>query len=363
MIREALLALLAAWLKRRGADATAREALARIDAQAMVGFARRHGVAGVALEAATQLGLARENLAAFRNAARAEAARSLRLEPALAELGACSKQNGIRAVLVKGLALDGGAYPHPGLRPAADLDLLIDARERGAWDELLSTLDYEKFPHVDRTWRRPDGATVDLHEKSADLVGVIDVPDELSPVHLDIAGIFDRAIEIAGLALPIPCTEDHLIISAAHGLGVHLCERLMWLLDVVVLVDRADRARLLGLARPTGAGRLLFGSLELARSLGLLEPPAELLDELRPASRGRLERKLLRRLTAGPLPDRSEFLLALAMPAPSGYKRELLKRALLPSSRTVSYGKTAAGQGTAAHFARAARLAWLATFG
>jgi Uncharacterised nucleotidyltransferase len=363
MSRKALLALLAVWLQRPGVHATARKALATTDAQALAGFARRHGVAAVTLKAATQLELGEEQLAALRNAARAEAARSLRLEPALEELGAQSKQRGIRAVLVKGLALDRGVYPNPGLRPAADLDLLIDAQQRDAWEQLFALLGYEKFPHVDRTWRRPDGATLDLHEKSSDLVGVIDVPDHMSPVRLDLAGIFERAVEVEGLALPAPCAEDHIILCAAHGLGVHVYERLMWLLDVVVLLGKSEPAQLVKLARAAGAGRLLFDSLELALELGLLEPDVAFLDELRPANRGRLEKKLLRRLAAGPLPDRSEFLLALAMPAPSGYKRELIKRALLPSGRTVSHGKTAAGSGTAAHFARAARLAWLATFG
>ena len=182
-------------------------------------------------------------------------------------------------------------------------------------------------------------------------------------LYLLLAGIFERAVEVEGLALPAPCAEDHVILCAAHGLGVHVYERLMWLLDVVVLLERSDPARVVKLACTAGAGRLLFDSLELARELGLLEPTAAFLEKLRHASRGRLEKKLLRRLAAGALPDRSEFLLALAMPAPSGYKRALIKRALLPSGRTVSYGKTAAGSGTAAHFARAARLAWLATFG
>jgi hypothetical protein len=360
MSRDALLALTAAWLERPGAAERARGALRDAGAEKTAAAAGQQGLACVALEACARLDLPEEILAPVRAAARAGAARALALEPALDELGDCSRRRGLRAALVKGPALDRGAYPHPGLRPASDLDVIVRGADLPAWGELLEALGYEKFPHVDRTWRREDGATVDLHASSPDLVGVIDVPEELSPVRLDVAGLLDRAAEVEGLALPVPAAEDHLVICAAHGLGVHAFEKLVWLLDVVVLLAGCDHQRAAEAARSTGADRLLFHSLELAAALGLLQAPAGLTNQLRPRRQGRLERKLLARLARAPLPDRAEFLLALAMPAPRGYKRTLLRRAILPSGRTVSPEGRGVGRGIAGHVGRALRLVWLA---
>ncbi len=363
MNRDLALAAARAWLDRPGALDRAGRAFAALAPGQIVDRVRTHGVAAISLEISERLELPEAKIVGLKEAARGEAARALLLEPALAELGSEAQKKGLPAVLVKGLALDHGAYPHPGLRPASDLDLIIRAEDHAGWSELLVALRYEHYLDVDRTWRRNDEATIDLHTSSSDLVGVINIPDELSPVRLDLPGILERASTIPSLPVQIPSPEDHMTISATHGLGVHLYERLMWLVDVAVLLAKCDADRLTDLARASGADRLLFHSLKMCRDLDLAEVSGKLLSGLRPARRGFIEKKLMRRLLAGSLPDRSEFLLALCLPAPKGYKRELLRRGLLPSRRTVNYGKTGAGRGTLAHFGRALRLAWLATLG
>lgn len=353
MTREALIALAAAWLERPAAAGKAREALAKTPPAELARAARAQGMAAVALESADKLDVPEEKLAPLREAARAEVARSLVLEAALAELAGKSREKGLAAVLVKGVALDHTAYPHPGLRPAADLDLLVNGEELAGWAELLTSLGYHKFEQVDRTWRRGEREVVDLHASSSDLVGVVDVPEGLSPVRLELPAIFDRAAQVEGLPLPAPGTEDQLLLAAAHGLGVHVFEKLVWLLDIAVLLGRGpDPARLAEDARRTGADRLLFHSLVLAGRLDLADPPDALLDPLRPEKLGRLERNLVERLAREQLPDRTEFLLALALPASGGYKRAILRRALLPRPRTLKARNTSRLRGIFRHAAR-----------
>jgi len=362
--REALIALAAAWLKRPAAAGKAREVLEKTPPAELARAARAHGLAAVALESAGRLDAAEEKLAPLREAARAEAARSLVLEAALAELAGKSREKGLAAVLVKGAALDHTAYPHPGLRPAADIDLLVKGQELAGWGELLAALGYRKFERVDRTWRRGEREIVDLHASSSDLAGVVDVPEELSPVRLDLGAIFERATRVEGLPLPAPGTGDQLLLAAAHGLGVHVFEKLVWLLDIAVLLGREpDPARLTEDARRSGAGRLLFHSLVLAGRLNLADPPGALLDPLRPERLGRLERNLLERLAREQLPDRAEFLLALALPASGGYKRALLRRALLPRARTLAARNISPLRGIFRHAARLWSMARLAAFG
>ncbi len=356
--------LAAAWLRRPGAPERARGALKTLPPGDLTAALRNAGIACISLEAAGELDLDEERLAALREAARGEAARALALEPALEEIGERSREKGLEALLVKGLALDRGAYPHPGLRLASDLDILVRAADLPAWGELLAALGYGKFPDVDRTWRRAGRECVDLHASSSDLVGVVDVPEELSPVRLDLAGIFSRAAQVPGLALPAPGIEDHLVISAAHGLNVHLFSRMIWLLDVVVLLGRVEGpSSLTELARSSGAHRALYHSLKLAAGAGLLEPDGELLDGLRPRSIGRREARLLARLAASGLPPRAEFLLAMVSPAPRGYKRTLMRRALMPRRRALGSHGARGMRGGLRHLGRLLSLGRLLVTG
>lgn len=364
MSRAALLELAAAWLGRPDSAGKARAALERTPPEELARAARAQGLAAVVLESAGRLDFPEAKLAPLREAARSEVARSLVLETALAELAERSREKGLAALLLKGLALDHTAYPHPGLRPAADIDLLVRAEELAGWGELLAALGYGEFERVDRTWRRGAREVVDLHASSSDLAGVVDVPEELSPVRLDVAAIFARAAEAEGLPLAVPCTEDQLLLAAAHGLGVHVFEKLVWLLDVAVLLGaKPDVGRLVEEARRTGADRLLFHCLVLAGRLDLAEAPPALLDGLRPARLGRLERKLVERLVRKALPDRAEFLLALALPAPRGYKRTILRRALLPRARTLGQPDAGRLRGLGRHAGRLWSMARLVVFG
>jgi hypothetical protein len=363
MTREALLAAAAACLGRPGAEGRAGRLLGACDTKELAGAARAQGLAAVALDAAESVGLPEEKLAPLREAARAEAARALALEPGLEEIAGAARDKGLEALLVKGLALDRGAYPRPGLRTASDLDLLVRPGELAGWAELLAALGYSRLPAVDRTWRRAEREVVDLHAKSSDLVGVIDVPEELSPVRLDLPGIFARARPVPGLPLAAPGVEDHLVISAAHGLGVHLFEKLVWLLDVAVLHWRAAQREFVAeLALASGAARLVWRSLELAAAAALLDVPGELAHRLRPDRPGRVEAGLCARLARGQvLPDRAEFLLALFLPAPRGYRSAILRRALFPRRRALaSHGAPAGPRGALSHLRKLAELARLA---
>jgi hypothetical protein len=160
----------------------------------------------------------------------------------------------------------------------------------------------------------------------------------MQPVRLDPAAMRARARPLGDLPFPALAVEDELILAACHGFGLHLFERLVWLLDVAVLAGQVgDGARLVETARAAGADRMLFHAAEIARRLELLPEPAEAwLAAVRPARIGRLERRLVERLVRGrQLPERAEFLLAAAMPAPAGFKRALAARAIFPTSKRL----------------------------
>jgi hypothetical protein len=362
--RSALLAICAAWLGRPGAaeraGAVFEDAGRRPDEFSQE--VRGQRLAGIALEVAERLGAPETVCQPLRATVRGDAARALVLESAAAELADAARERGFGAVLFKGSALD-RRYGGRGLRPFGDLDLLVEPGALPAWAECLGALGYRPLRPVDRTWVRGALELVDLHAKSSDLIGVIDVPEELSPVRLDLAGMRARARGEEGLAFPALAIEDELTLAACHGLGVHAFEQLVWLLDVAALAGQiADPGGLVERASSSGADRLLYHALDAAARLGLLDAREDLLGPLRPANLGRLERRLFERLVRAGLPNGAEYLLALALPAPAGYKRTLLTRALLPRRRALAAGGTGGGvvRGALRHARRLVRLGALA---
>lgn len=370
MSRTGLLALSAAWLGRPGAEAPAREALAAAGRSPgdFAREARAHRLAAVALEAAERLGAGDGLLAALRAEARAGTARALALESAAAELAAAAKERGLSAAHLKGPAVD-RSYGGRGLRTYDDLDLLVPAGQLDLWRGCLRDLGYAPANPAGGSWLRGPAETVDLHSGALELYGLIDVPEALRPVRLDPEAMLSRAKPDANLAFPALAAEDELLLAACHGFGLHLYARLVWALDVAVLAAAADPARVEAAAAESGAGRMLFHAADAARRLGLLgEPPGGWLERLRPGRLGRLERLVVGRIVRGDAPERAEFLLALAMPAPAGFRRAMLRRALLPSGRRLRQSAAAVrGRGRLGgalrHFGQLARIGALALWG
>lgn len=237
-------------------------------------------------------------LGELRRFAREALAGHLRLEGELRRALAALDEAGIPVVLLKGAALVEAVYAHQGLRPMADLDLLVPPDDvRRAFD-VVQGLGYEvRGPKVrardDDAWLAslhhhlplvtPSGSVlVELHHRL-----VVDRPD------YDVDGVWARAIPSE--APPphlLPAPEDLFLHVAAHfaldrinrersGLGqladlVRISRR--WDLDWAAIADRA---------RGSGVADRLFLALSSAQLLfGDLAPPP-VLTTLTPASYSR----------------------------------------------------------------------------
>lgn len=368
MSRPALLAACAAWLERPGAAERARAELVKA-AQNPAGFAleaRSHRLSPVMLEVATGLGADEALINALRADVRAGAAAALALESAANELAVAARQQGLRAAILKGPALE-VRYGGRGLRPHDDLDLLVPHEELDGWHDMLGTLGYKPAGAFVHSWKRGALETVDLHSRPLDFYSLLAVPDDLQPVRIEPAGMLARAEPLEGLALPGLSAEDELVYSACHGLGLHVFDRLVWMLDIAVLAGQArDVEKLIAIAGRAGAARLLFHAVTVAIEAGLITETPAWLARVAPAKLGRLERRMVSRLAHKPLPERAEYLLALAMPAPRGFKRAMLRRSFFPTKKrteqSVATGRGRLG-GAWLHARHMARLAWLAAWG
>lgn len=216
--------------------------------------------------------------------ARAVAALDLAHRVATTSVLGALAESGLRPLLLKGAALAYTHYAIPALRPRSDVDLLIADGDRELCAASLSRLGYERVPQLpgryvssEETWRRfgqSGPVNIDLHWRVNN-----------SPV---LASLLDYA-EIDGAALPVPAfgasargpdATHALLLAALHREGSRDApyhhvgwskrggDRLIWLVDFVLLVRRADpiaRGRMRELVRVKGAQPLIAAAADALR--------------------------------------------------------------------------------------------------
>jgi hypothetical protein len=243
---------------------------------------------------------------------------------------------GVPLMLVKGLPLALGAYPHLGLRPMEDLDLVVpDAHAHQAievlttagWSPLPTPLKGSDAPEAERhhPWTRqkrdqadfselyfrirnghgfshPDGSQADLHWY---------VFHEQCDPGIDTA-LWDKAQSLqrwnesptpgVSSLLLMPDPADHLLLVLSHANRWDSTAPVRWVADAVLLLKAAtpfDWQRFVNVAQARGltatAGALLT---YLAQQMEM-EIPAEVLKELSPTA----NKKHNPRATVRSLPD------------------------------------------------------------
>lgn len=143
-----------------------------------------------------------------------------------------------RLALLKGAWSATTLYAHPGLRPMADLDLLVDETSMDAWSASLRELGYEPRDVADHATlfaHRGRGVYVELHHALTSCAGFLGVSTDR---------ILDRSVPMAGYDHPAVRTlaiEDHLLhltLHAAFQHGMRQAAINAW--DVHLLSGRPD---------------------------------------------------------------------------------------------------------------------------
>jgi len=138
---------------------------------------------------------------------------------------------------MKGAALSYLIYPDPNLRACCDIDVLIDPKKIAVADTVLRSLGYKRteIDVFEFTYARAESGVetlIDLHWKLSNL-----------PI---LSGIFDFE-EIYGRSIPISALSpwaralgavDSLINACIHMAQHRTWDRLIWLADVYLLLDR-----------------------------------------------------------------------------------------------------------------------------
>ena len=268
----------------------------------LLGYWLRAGLIAADPEAAALLGL---HLA--HNGLRME-----RMERRAMELAAGFAARGIGHAALKGMDTAFAYFPEPGTRPMADIDLLVDARDRAAAGEVLAGLGYAPGREVPmppaQTWRRPGTPELPrtLRFVHADDPWSVDLQTSLNRRHRAGAPVveLDRVARFEEAAAQ-PLTRRLAPVSLVLHLACHAsCDaRSLTLLRLVelLLVIRHEREagrlgwdELLAMASEAGALGGVYPALNLCERLAIGTIPAEVLTASRRAAPAAVHRVIER---------------------------------------------------------------------
>jgi hypothetical protein len=266
----------------------------------------------------------------------------------LAAILRAAAQEGVAALPLKGAALVERYYAEPGLRPMADIDVLVRPADLPRLDRALAGLGFQALEETARHRAYGRGAPVVVaweHEHPDNPRGVevhTSVGEQLRAMSYDItdslwAGAAPTTFGGAPGLLPAPAgLLHHLLIHTCHNIFNRRL-RLIQLYDIALVapaVSAAEWLQLSDTATRAGEARLLYAPLALAE--GFLGPlaPGEARERLAAATPPAL-RRLLGRLTpsAVSLYERSEASpqFKLAWYRPGGEWMRALLRVVMPA--------------------------------
>jgi hypothetical protein len=268
--------------------------------------------------------------------------------------------HGVPVIPLKGPALAAMLYPHPGLRPCSDLDLLIRREALSTADRLLQHLGYRRTAD-DHSWafdvaydratlyQGPGGIHVDLHWSLLS-------DQRFSWNEAEGLTVWERAIPTAlagGKTLAL-CPEDLLLYLAVHLAVHHGLTGLLWYWDLARLLaghaDRLDWEAVVARASRWRVRTALDLALRGCERLFGVSAPSPVLSRLRARGpRAAAVRWLVRHGQADRL-TRLEHLIAVLLVDRGRDLIRPLRDALLPSPAWLRARYEGAGSSLLGHY-------------
>lgn len=209
--------------------------------------------------------------------------RSMRQFAELRRLAASLGERRTPFLVLKGLPLAQRLYGDPFIREAADIDLLVapeafaDAREAVLGTGFRAALTFPETPARLRWAQRVKkeetfvrrGIWLELHRRPLGNPYYLETP---------VAELYERrtTVAIGPDRYPTLGLEDDLVYMMCHGVG-HGWQRLKWLCDVALCLERGDQSTLARAAERcdrAGISAVWGSSLAACRALGVVLPDA-----------------------------------------------------------------------------------------
>jgi len=178
---------------------------------------------------------------------------------------------GIEPLIVKGAAL-AGRYPSPELRPMDDIDAIIPRDQRQAAVRSLEAAGWaahtRKGVSYDTMLLHPDlpDLPLELHH------GIHSWRERSNRIKT--TDLWQRRVPVESFGTPVaglPLEEELVYVAAHAGKPYHVFERMLWFVDVAVIVSSAKRIdwdRVMAYARDTACQTVVAVALHHAQRLG-----------------------------------------------------------------------------------------------
>ena len=239
--------------------------------------------------------------------------RNLKFIYALKEILGHLNQNDIQVVLMQGISLIQEEYPDIGLRPMSDMDLWVLPYNRSNLIECLMDLGYKRNSIYPNTFVRGE-IMLDIHTH---VLWADRIQSRSMLLHKSQEEIFNNSRKIhidQTVALRLN-PQDQFLYLSMHALK-HNLERLIWLVDIKILVSKwtpADWKALIARAEELGLQVQAFYMLFVLRKIFDMEFPFEIQSNLAGWQPNFFERwALSRRIKGSPSPAWSRLLLLAA---------------------------------------------------
>jgi len=217
----------------------------------------------------------------------------LRLQKATTIITAFAN-NGVRTILLKGMALGIAYYESIALRPMSDIDLLIHQDDLVKAVEVLGSLGFDPesgdlslATEIMNAWHfeTSGGDVVDIHWRLMRDCWNADKVDSL----------WDAAVAIKydSLTLETLCATDHLFHACGHGARYNPVSPIRWISDALMILNSSaeiDWDRLYQLGKTHRLNLLLFHSLSYLKKTFNAPVPEDYLQRVKLVQTTRLER-------------------------------------------------------------------------
>ncbi|MFH1678954.1 MAG: nucleotidyltransferase family protein, partial [Candidatus Omnitrophota bacterium] len=207
------------------------------------------------------------------------------------------KKKQIPLLLLRGIDFLNRVYPSAGIRAMSDVDLLIHSEHQAGVKELLSGLGYDYTPGYAFFFYK-DNLFIDLH---LDVIGFWRIKTCPFAINIKNSRVWEQAESLSDLSPDIRVLSlyDSILACCLH-LQTHSFGRLMWFVDVAVLIrnagDSFDWQVLLERAREFNFQRPVYFVMRYLNAARILSVPPEALSCLGNFAMNRLERRTLHML-------------------------------------------------------------------
>lgn len=212
--------------------------------------------------------------------------RNLILQERAVEIFKELKRMGIDFLLLKGVYFAYAVYPDIGLRPMADIDILIEYSDLEEVCSFFSHSGYQELSRpeqkiygCDATFLSPANLAIDIHWDLCQyerFKGIINITEDFweRAVEFDLDGMRARTLSV----------EDHILYVALHYCLVHLCEDIKGAYDIFYLVKKfnPDWGKIIENASKYGIKIPLYYSLQKSQEISGLKLPDFVLPRLMP---------------------------------------------------------------------------------